>query len=93
MEFFKKLVHEATVYGVMWCPSNKHLLATACKDSFVRIYDLSKKEPVPQTLKGHTKSVFNVVWHPHFNYIIASGSDDYTIRVWDINAVMLFMGV
>lgn len=87
MEFYKKLVHEATVYGVMWCPWNKNMLATGCQDTLVRLFDFSKGDVPVHTFRGHKGPVFNVLWHPHFDYILASGSDDGTVRVWDANTV------
>lgn len=87
MEFFKKLHHKGVVYGVMWCPLNKYILATGCQDSLVRVYDVQKGDNPIKVFKGHKGPIFNVVWHPQFDYVLASGSDDSTIRIWDTQTV------
>ena len=88
MEYLLRLDHKSIVYGVAWSPFNKNIIVTGCRDSIVRLYDITKSECPVKTFKGHKSSVFNVVWHPQFDYILASGSDDFTIRIWDTMTVM-----
>ena len=87
IHFYKKLIHETLVNGVMWNPFKSTILATGSRDSFVRIYNISQKDTPIKIFKGHRSSVFHLVWHPHFDHILASGSDDKSIHVWDTKTV------
>jgi len=82
-----RLTHPGPVIGVAWHATQNGILATACQDGAVRIFNLLEAaggtEPKPQTLlQGHEARVFNIAFHPICHSIIASGSDDKTIRVW-----------
>jgi len=38
----KSIKHPFTVIGVSWSPFYKYYIASACKDGFIRIYDIEK---------------------------------------------------
>eukprot|EP00903_Cladosiphon_okamuranus_P008010 g7728.t1 len=77
-------VHPDALFGCSWCPTQKNVIATGCKDGRVRVFDCSWKEGLdPQyVLMGHTQRVFHVCWSPLLDGTLASGSDDTTIIVW-----------
>jgi len=80
-----KLSHPGSVVGVAWHSSLDGILATACKDAKIRIFNLAQVagDAQPQAvIAGHDARVFNLAWHPVCPGIIASGSDDKTIRIW-----------
>jgi len=65
------------------------LLATAGKDTYVRIYDEHTKSLVLKmkdraTLCGHSNRVFCVKWDPQNPNVLASGGWDNTIQMYDI---------
>lgn len=87
LEVFKNFPHDGTVHGVSWNCKNPNILATACADSKIRIYDINSTSDQPiHTLEGHQARAFNVAWNPCYENILASGSDDKTARTWDILA-------
>ncbi|CAM9571135.1 unnamed protein product [Sphacelaria rigidula] len=82
----RTLVHPAALFGCHWCPSCTDVIATACQDGNVRVFDVSyhaRMEP-QYILSGHSKRVFTVCWSPLLHATLASGSDDTTIMVWRI---------
>jgi WD40 repeat protein len=91
--FRVKLKHPGACFGCDFSPrvdqqSGAELLATACEDSVIRVYDVCVPDaPVLlHTLVGHTDKVFGVLWNPILPSVLASASDDYTVRVFDINS-------
>lgn len=85
----RRITHPDAVVGVVWHPTQDGVLATACADAVVRIFNLAAShardgEPPPiAILQGHSARAFNLAFHPICPNIIASGSDDKTIRVWN----------
>jgi WD40 repeat protein len=65
--------------------SNAHWLIAASEDGSIKVWDLSKGEPVgsPLELRGHTKSVRTLAISPDDRWLV-TGGDDKTIRRWDL---------
>jgi WD40 repeat protein len=81
----QKYLHPEYVFGIDWHPTNKNVIATACNDGHIRIFDLSQTTPAPiLVLKGHTSRAFNVAWSPLLPNMLASTSDDKTLRIWEV---------
>lgn len=60
------------------------MFAVGCKDSRVRVYDLTATTP-KKTLEGHSERVYNVAFNPCLPNLLASGSDDRSIKIWDLS--------
>jgi len=82
--------HEDEVHDIAWAPNmgrTYHLIATACKDQFVRIWKLkytkAKKYEVELVarLGNHKSEVWRVSWNVT-GTILASTGDDGTARLW-----------
>ena len=73
-----------SVSGCCGCDFSKFepsILASACDDGTVRVWDVSVLDPDPiVSLKGHTAKVFNVAFSPFFAERLCSSSDDNTVR-------------
>jgi WD40 repeat protein len=94
-----RIKHPQPVFGISWCPYSAMMLATACGDGIVRIFDCtfddgsapSAADPTAimlYELKGHTARAFNVAWSPISRGILASTSDDKSVLLWNISPGM-----
>lgn len=63
---------------------NDDLIATGSFDKTIKIWNLSKNEPV-NTFIGHTGTIFKILQIN--NEYIASCSEDKTIRIWDMSGL------
>ncbi len=63
--------------------SDGKLLAVACEDSAIRIYDVETKEIVGE-LRGHRDIVYSAKFFPSGDKIL-SCSRDSTLRIWNLN--------
>jgi len=79
----KKLKHPKTVYGAVFSPLQDGLIATACHDGAIRIFNLGGDDAPIMVLQGHSSRSFNVAWHPILKDVLATSSDDSTICVWN----------
>jgi WD40 repeat protein/tRNA A-37 threonylcarbamoyl transferase component Bud32 len=78
-----RLTHAAGVRGLGWSP-NGRLLAAACVDSTVYVWDLHKTEPAPSpmVLRSHGHTATNVAFSPRGDLLVSYGWDGIT-RLWD----------
>ncbi|MBC8872197.1 MAG: protein kinase [Planctomycetes bacterium] len=72
--------HRGPVNCVAYSPGSR-VLATACDDGVVRVWDLEDGH-CKKALLGHQGEVRSVTWSPDGKYL-ASGAKDNTIRFWD----------
>jgi WD40 repeat protein len=75
--------HAGIVYGLALSP-NGTLLASASKDSFVKLWNYSSQTTALKTLTGHANEVRAVCFVS--NEILASGSFDKTIKIWNVSS-------
>lgn len=74
--------HPAGVNGIAWSDDGK-LLAAACEDSHVYVWDVDSPVKAPlAVLIGHRSPVILVTFN-HGSHLLASSSWDQTVRVWD----------
>lgn len=87
--------HTDVVHDVSWahsCGRSSMRIATACKDSNVRVFELSCKQinadssptwiaPPPTTLSFHRSPVWRVAWNLTGS-LLASSADDGTTRIF-----------
>jgi nucleoporin SEH1 len=85
--------HNGLIRDVSWAPSmgrSYHLIATGCKDGYVRIFkliDLENGELKIETLaklNDHKSEVWRVNWNMT-GTILSSAGDDGKIRLWKCN--------
>uniref|UniRef100_T1JBR5 WD repeat-containing protein 55 homolog n=1 Tax=Strigamia maritima TaxID=126957 RepID=T1JBR5_STRMM len=79
-----KFIHPGIVFGCDWKTDDGDILATACMDGNIRLFNVSRaSKNIVKTLQGHTAKVFQVKWNSLRTEILCSSSDDHSIRVWD----------
>lgn len=99
-KFIQSLVlpeHKGLIRSVSWAPSmgrSYHLIATACKDGFVRIFkldehrdnndDITLKITLLNSFNDHDGEVWNVNWNLT-GTILSSCGDDGLIRLYKAN--------
>jgi WD40 repeat protein len=76
--------HPAPVFGCEWCPHIEDVFATACQDSFVRVFRYRGVLAPLYKLAGHTARAFNVAWSPLLPGLLASSSDDHLVFIWEV---------
>ncbi|MGW4246028.1 WD40 repeat domain-containing serine/threonine protein kinase [Nocardia sp. NPDC004722] len=64
---------------------NGTVLAAACDDKTVRLWNTRTGQPMGSPLTGHTDAVTAIAFSPD-NSTLATGSTDTTIRLWDLRA-------
>ena len=60
-------------------------LATASKDSTVKIWAVEEQMELLQQLQGHTRWVWDVAFSADSAYLV-SASSDHTARLWDVES-------
>lgn len=85
--------HNGLIRSVCWAPSmgrNYHLIATGCKDGFVRIFKATEtslgdlKIETLAKLSDHKLEVWRVNWNMT-GTILSSAGDDGKLRLWKCN--------
>lgn len=84
--------HNGLIRSVSWAPSmgrGYHLIATGCKDGFVRIFkaietDDDFRVETVATLNDHKGEVWRVNWNLT-GTILSSAGDDGNVRLWKCN--------
>lgn len=93
--------HTACVYSAMWSPHHPDILATACGDGHLRLFDLRQaySAPSPSMTGGLSTptpavatvpvggEVLSLDWNKYRQWHIATGSTDKTIKAWDLRSV------
>ena len=59
------------------------MLASASRDTTIRLWDVATRHPLGQPLKGHGDRVEDVAFSPD-GTILVSGAEDGTVRLWDV---------
>ncbi|KAF3986124.1 hypothetical protein FT663_05017 [Candidozyma haemuli var. vulneris] len=85
--------HNGLIRSVSWAPSmgrSYHLIATGCKDGFIRIFkateanDNGLKIELTAKLDDHKQEVWRVAWNST-GTILSSAGDDGKVRLWKQN--------
>ena len=77
--------HPAAVYGCAWSYTHASVIATACHDGIVRVFNHVMKDQLIYQLVGHSMRAFGVAWSPLLPGYLASSSDDKSVMVWEVN--------
>jgi ribosome assembly protein 4 len=72
--------HVGAVYQVSWAPDSR-MLASASKDSTVKVWAVAAPSKAKYTLSGHADEVYALDWSPEGD-MVASGSKDRLVKVW-----------
>lgn len=85
--------HNGLIRSVSWAPSmgrSYHLLATGCKDGYIRIFKAYEsatgdlKVDIVAKLNDHRQEVWRVQWNAT-GTILSSAGDDGKVRLWKCN--------
>ncbi|KIJ13795.1 hypothetical protein PAXINDRAFT_13343 [Paxillus involutus ATCC 200175] len=77
--------HNSGIYSLAVSPCGT-LLASASKDTSVRLWDLSTGTELPHLIRQHRLPVRCVAFSPDGKRIV-TGSQDATVRMWDVESV------
>src|SRR5262249_55730770 len=80
-KFIRTLPHPKSVKWIAWRPDGQ-LLACACSDFQVYVWDVASPNKPLAVLKGHQNDVIDVTFSAS-GELLASTSWDQTIRLWD----------
>lgn len=86
--------HTACVYACSWSPHNGDLIATACGDGHLRLYDVRASNLGTGSAGSPTQTpvavvpvggeVLSVDWNKYRPMTLATGSTDRGVKVWDL---------
>ncbi|TLD21377.1 hypothetical protein PspLS_09200 [Pyricularia sp. CBS 133598] len=90
----QKIDHPGEVNKARYQPQNPDIIATACVDGKILIFDRTKHSlqpsgtPNPQyELIGHKAEGYGLNWSPHDEGCLVTGSSDQTVLLWDLKDV------
>ena len=75
--------HKDAVNSVAFSPTGC-LLASASRDSTIRVWNVCASHPTSQVLRGH-EGVINAVAFSPDGTLLASGGEDTSVRLWKLN--------
>lgn len=85
--------HNGLIRSVSWAPSmgrSYHLIATGCKDGYIRIFKVHEKDngefriETVAKLNDHRQEVWRVSWNST-GTVLSSAGDDGKVRLWKCN--------
>lgn len=92
--------HTSSIQDTNFSPFHRDILATACEDTIVRVWQLPEevtaatelKEPIA-TFTGALKKVLSAEWNPVVSGVLACGSFDGTVAFWNVEKAENFASV
>ena len=72
--------HASSVEDLQWSPHEPNVLASACADGAIRIWDVRSKVRCAITMPAHTEDVNALSWNHREQHLIVSGCEDGSIR-------------
>ncbi|EJT77190.1 histone acetyltransferase type B subunit 2 [Gaeumannomyces tritici R3-111a-1] len=91
----QKINHEGEVNRARYQPQNPDIIATACINGTILVFDRTKHSLTPKDktvspqfrLEGHKAEGYGLNWSPHEEGCLVSGSNDHTVLLWDLKNV------
>ena len=70
------------VHKVSWHPQEHNVLASACQDGTVKIFDV-RQEALAQTFSSRADATRDVQFDPYHSYIVAAVFENGSLCLWD----------
>jgi coronin-1B/1C/6 len=91
--------HSGIVTELAWCPHNDNLIASACEDGSIKVWQipdggLTEHMHTPiRDLLMHKKRVNSINWHPSANLVLLSAGLDNKVLVWNVKTEEVFIEI